>query len=108
MFISYYLSLEVFSVTSGKLQYEIQHTDPVVDAEYLSNGLLVTITWCEIQVFNNSARRIHTTTNVHDHYEGLACCNASKGQIVAVLGQHGIIQVNMQSKYLKIVLTLLF
>ncbi|XP_030854919.1 apoptotic protease-activating factor 1 isoform X1 [Strongylocentrotus purpuratus] len=85
----------VFSASSGERKCEINHSDDVLDAVYLSNGLIVTTTGFEVQVSNSSGRRIclWSGNTENEFYEKLSCCTGSEGHLIAVTGRGGKITV---------------
>ncbi|XP_071504311.1 uncharacterized protein [Diadema antillarum] len=88
-------TVKVFSLQSGEQKFELDHDDEVQDVAYLGNGLIVTATWCELQVFNSSRRRLCTWSECDPNatMENISTCACADGQLLAIFGRDGIVTV---------------
>ncbi|XP_071507566.1 uncharacterized protein [Diadema antillarum] len=88
-------TVKVFSLQSGEQKFELDHDDEVQDVAYLGNGLIVTATWCELQVFNSSRRRLCTWSECDPNatMESISTCACADGQLLAIFGRDGIVTV---------------
>ncbi|XP_054759568.2 uncharacterized protein LOC129265618 [Lytechinus pictus] len=85
----------VFSASTGERKCEITHSDDILDADYLSNGLIVTTTGFDVQLSNSNGRRlcVWSGQTEHEFFDRLSCCSGSEGHFIAVTGRGGTITI---------------
>eukprot|EP00057_Strongylocentrotus_purpuratus_P012568 XP_011667042.1 PREDICTED: apoptotic protease-activating factor 1 [Strongylocentrotus purpuratus] len=87
--------VRVFNLQTGSQKFAIVHDTDVRDCSFLSNGLIVTLTWCLLSVYNTRGRQLSrwTDRDGNVNFCNLSCAQGKDGYYIAVQGSTGSITV---------------
>lgn len=82
---------------TGSQKFAIVHDADVRDCSFLSNGLIVTLTWCLLSVYNTRGRQLSrwTDRDGNVNFCNLSCAQGKDGYYIAVQGSTGSITVSI-------------
>nr|XP_054749851.1 uncharacterized protein LOC129255526 [Lytechinus pictus] len=90
-------TVRVFKLQTGSQKVALVHEASVRDCSFLSNGLIVTLTWCVLGVYNTRGGQLSRWTDRNGgdnvNFCKLSCSQGKDGHFIAVQGFTGFITV---------------